>query len=108
MMERLDADIARSGGPWICGEAYSLADICVAPRESILASADADGEIRFWDYETKEYRGARRAHRARGGSHEATSRRRRSATKTRLRRYSTLPWASRMKVSRCQRFHQLK
>ena len=30
-MERLDAALKASGGPWICGEAFTLADICVAP-----------------------------------------------------------------------------
>jgi glutathione S-transferase len=30
-MERLEAELIASDGPWICGEQFSLADICVAP-----------------------------------------------------------------------------
>ena len=30
-MDRLDHQLAESGGPWICGELFSLADVCVAP-----------------------------------------------------------------------------
>lgn len=30
-MERLEKQISASGGPWICGETYSLADISIAP-----------------------------------------------------------------------------
>ena len=29
-MERLEKQLRTSGGPWICGETFSLADICVA------------------------------------------------------------------------------
>ena len=30
-MERLENQMIASGGPWICGETYSLADISIAP-----------------------------------------------------------------------------
>ena len=30
-MERLEEELNITGGPWICGEAFTLADICVAP-----------------------------------------------------------------------------
>jgi glutathione S-transferase len=30
-MERLEAELDAGGGPWICGEAFTLADVCVAP-----------------------------------------------------------------------------
>lgn len=30
-MERLDRQLADSGGPWICGNQFTLADICIAP-----------------------------------------------------------------------------
>jgi len=30
-MERLEKQISTSGGPWICGKTYSLADITIAP-----------------------------------------------------------------------------
>lgn len=30
-MERLEEELNTGGGPWICGEAFTLADICVAP-----------------------------------------------------------------------------
>ncbi len=30
-MERLDRQLADSGGPWICGDQFTLADICIAP-----------------------------------------------------------------------------
>ena len=30
-MDRLSRQLLESGGPWICGEMFSLADVCVAP-----------------------------------------------------------------------------
>lgn len=30
-MERLEKQLAESGGPWICGPQFTLADICIAP-----------------------------------------------------------------------------
>lgn len=30
-MKRLDQELEKSGGPWVCGETFTLADICLAP-----------------------------------------------------------------------------
>ena len=42
-MAHLDGTLRRGGGPWICGAAYSLADICVAPILDRVESLDLAG-----------------------------------------------------------------
>lgn len=45
-MERLQHQLQRSGGPWICGEHFTLADICVAPIMDRIAYLDRE---HLWD-----------------------------------------------------------
>ncbi len=45
-MTHLEETLRSSGGPWICGRTYSLADICVAP---ILDRVEHLDLARLWD-----------------------------------------------------------
>jgi glutathione S-transferase len=46
-LTRMDAEIARSGGPWLLGEKLSLADVCVMP--TIVRMADLGLEAMWKD-----------------------------------------------------------
>lgn len=59
-MQRLEAQLLESGGPWICGHQFTLADICVAPimdrieyldREALWAGLPA---VSRWFEQVKE------------------------------------------------------
>lgn len=39
-MQRLETQLDKTSGPWICGETYTLADICVAPILDRVAHLD--------------------------------------------------------------------
>ena len=41
-MDRLETQLRDSGGPWICGATFSLADICVAPIMDRIEYLDRD------------------------------------------------------------------
>jgi glutathione S-transferase len=43
---RMDGMLARSGGPWLLGEQFTLADICVAP---LIDRMEDLGFARLWD-----------------------------------------------------------
>lgn len=45
-MERLEKQLADSGGPWICGSQFTLADICIAPIFDRIEYLDRE---RLWD-----------------------------------------------------------
>jgi glutathione S-transferase len=59
--ERMDAEIARSGGPWLLGSAISLADVAVMP--AIVRMADLGEESAWQDLpRVKRWYEAIRAH----------------------------------------------
>lgn len=45
-MQRLEAELSNGGGQWICGDEYSLADICVAP---MLDRVDHLDRAHLWE-----------------------------------------------------------